>query len=232
MLTHSVAHTPLAYKLRLCNTVDMKLNLPKGYLSYSSITLWQTNKDQYRKKYYYGQESHDTTETLYGKHIAKLLENNSPLLAHIPRYPVSEHPLEIEINGVPIKGYLDSFDPERLAFQEYKTGHLSRHNGPPWTKIKVAKHEQLPFYSLMIKTKYGRVDPWCDLIWIETQFAKQEIEFEGHTLSSLTRDLELTGRVEIFRRRIAQWERDRIRKWISTCAEEISNDYTQWMKTK
>lgn len=214
-----------------------ELNLPKKYLSYSAISLWRKSKDQYREKYYENGPSFETVETIFGNHIGRLMENpeevaKHPVLSTIPNYPVKEHPIIVEIGGVKIMGYLDQFHDEKLAFIEMKTGHPNKDGKAPWDRVKVMKHDQLPFYSLLIEKKYGKVEPYCQLVWLETAFQKKSKEFAGHVLEAEGRELVLTGKVEVFKRRIAKWERERIEKMIVDTAAEISADYTKYLAFK
>ncbi len=209
----------------------MTLNLPKKYLSYSSWSLWKKNKDQFRRKYYLNEQPFETVETIFGKKIARMLESDDSSLVNIPRYPISEKQIEVEINGVPVKGYLDTFDDIAFSFMEYKTGHANKLGVPPWDRVKVAKHDQLPFYSTLIKNKFGKVDNITYLHWLPTRWKVKTIEYMGHTLYADSRELELTGEVETFKRNIFQWERDLIDADILKVALEISEDYTAFIKT-
>lgn len=215
----------------------MKYNLPREYISYSSWSLWKKDKDAFRRKYYLNEESFSTAETIYGKHIARLLEDEEevkkhPVLSLVPRYSVREQKIEVEIAGIRVMGYLDTFEPNTFQFGEFKSGHLSRDGKPPWDIVKVNKHDQLPFYSLLIKEKYGKVDRLTRLHWLETHFKKKTMDFEGMTLEASSRELELTGRIETFKRIIPQWERDNIRESIINAAKEISEDFTNYEKNK
>lgn len=207
------------------------LNLPKKRLSYSQVNLWNKNKEQYRTRYYRNEPLPENAEMIFGKTIAKRLEDNDPELAFIPRYDKAEHGIEVEIDGVMVQGYIDSFDPVKKKFREYKTGHLNLKGFPPWDIVAVHKHEQLPFYSLLIEETEGTVDPICHLDWIETEFKNKTIEFDGLTLETQSRDLFLTGRIETFERKIEPWERKRIREMIVRVAHEISADYTTFQNT-
>lgn len=206
-------------------------NLPKQKFSYSQMSLWLKNKEGYRAKYYRGEPQHETAEMIFGKLIAKRLEDNDPALSFIPRYEKSEQGIEINLEGLPIIGYLDSFDPSKNKFREYKTSHLGRDGKLPWNRVLVAKHDQLPFYSFLIEQKYGEVDPMCHLDWIETDWKKKTIEFQGMTLTGDTRELLLTGNIKTFPRRIAKWERKRIKDLIIKTAEEISKDYKSYQQS-
>lgn len=189
------------------------------------MSLWLKNKDDFRKRYYLNAPDRNSPEMDFGKAIAKLLEDSDPSVAHVPRLPVPEQAFVVEIDEVPVKGYIDTFDPETKQFFEYKTGHLDRSGNVPWDMVKVRKHPQLTLYSLAIEVKYGSVENVCKLIWLETQFKKKKHTFAGIELEGESRELELTGRMEVFERDIKKWERTRMRKLIRKVAEEISNDF-------
>lgn len=207
---------------------------PRDYISYSSYMLWKTNKEGYRDRYYRNKPNFETVETIFGKRIGEQVEKEDiashPTLAKIPNYPVKEYGIEIEIDGLKVKGYIDQFDPTTLAFVEMKTGHRDWKGKAPWDSVKVRRHFQLPWYSMLISEKHGKAHPFCHLVWLETAFKRSELDFQGHKLVSITRELELTGVVEIYKRRIAKWERDRVKALILEAAEEIHEDYKNYEK--
>src|SRR5574338_1078197 len=102
----------------------MQLNLPKKYLSYSQMNTWLKNKEAYRSRYYRGEKQHENPEMLFGKKIAKMLEDpkDHPVLSKIPHYSISEYGIKTEVDGIPVIGYIDSYDPDTKSFLEYKTG--------------------------------------------------------------------------------------------------------------
>jgi len=154
----------------------------KPYVSYSAITLWRQSKDRYRKRYYELERGYTSTEMEFGSQVSRTLETNAcsdDVLARVPRYSVMEQELEVEIDGIRVRGFLDSFDPVKKRFIEYKSGHLSSVGEAPWTQAKVEKHMQLPFYSLLIQEIYGEVDDKCHHVWIETQFKKKKKSLTG-----------------------------------------------------
>lgn len=190
----------------------------KEHLSFSCIRLWTTNKDAYRKKYYPKDgKGISTIYTRFGKKIADILEKRDyeqfPALKQIPYYSVSEHPLEVYIKGIKVVGYLDLFEPETYSIGEVKTGINNA-----WDKVKVRKWDQLPFYSLLVKTKYDRIDPITHLFWLETAFKEQQGMLRN-------KELQLTGRMEIFTRRISDAQRKRQRDIIIRSAAEIYEDF-------
>lgn len=202
--------------------------LPRGYLSYSAYTTWKTNKDAYRKRYYEGGKPFETPETRFGKQMAEAMENDHIDFRHVPHFSVTELPIEVEIEGVKVYGKLDSFDPDTLQFLDHKTGHADKNGNPPWDRVKVAKHGQLPWYSMMIKEKYGNVHDTCLLVWLETEVKKPYIEYKGHKLG-LNKEINLTGRIETFERVIEEWEREKIKKDLLVVAREISEDYKKFI---
>lgn len=207
----------------------------KDYVSYSSLRLWKTNKDAYRRKYYPEKgEEMSTVFTQFGKKIAELLERRDftdyPALKQVPYFSVSEEPFDVEIDGVKVKGFLDLYEPETFTFSEVKSGIVHRTNGPPWTAVKVRQHEQLPFYSLLIKTKHKKVNNKCHLIWLETSFDKVFDTLGSRTLETNGNTLTLTGKMEIFPRVIAEWERKRMKDEIIKLAAEIQYDYEAYLK--
>lgn len=204
-----------------------KYGLKKEYLSYSAISLWHTNKNQFRDRYYLNKKAIDTKYTLFGKEVHAQLG----LYPHIPLYNAQEHEIRLEIGGVPIRGFIDSFNASTLAFYEYKTGLIGKDGESRWTMQKVMEHKQLPFYSLLIREKYGSYNPNTVLILLETEIKKNVLK-KGNVDIILSEGLCLTGRSEMFCRKIDEKELDEIKNWIVTSAEEISDDYTTWQTSQ
>lgn len=196
------------------------MNLPKEYLSWSQLNLWLKNKGQYREQYYFGKKIYDTPEMMYGREIAEALEHDDAGLSHIPRYAKPEHKLKVELDGIPLIGYLDSYDPKAHAFYEYKTSHTGS-----WNALTVRKHDQLTMYSLMIEMQHGRVRNLCHLVELTTQWKQKSVTFDGIELLGDSRELELTGAFQLFPRKIEKWERNRMREIIKKVAKEIEEDY-------
>jgi hypothetical protein len=216
----------------------MKYTLPKGYLSYSAMMLWKQNKVKYREKYYGNQEYDlDTPFTRFGKDIATTLEDKKkvkahPVLSKVPLYSTSEYPLKFEVEGVPIKGYIDSFDKRWNKIIEIKTGIRTPSGAPTWDQVRVRKHDQVLLYSLGVKETLGSVHPIVKLIWIETCWKEQckEVTFGNNTWTECGPGLDLTGHFEVFEREIREWEYDRMRSEIVRIASEISEDYSRYLQ--
>lgn len=200
--------------------------LPKDYLSYSAITLWSKDKAKFRRRYYENIKDKDTVYTLFGKEVHAQIEKD-PKFAHI-RLPIAEQRMSVHIEGVPILGYIDTFDDVTCDFGEYKTAILNSDGSSKWTQLTVQKHDQLPFYSLLIQEKFGKKINKTFLVWLETVF-KDNVRSIGGVKLGGERELVLTGKHEIFHRKMFQYDRDRIREWIIQSAKEISDDYQEWL---
>ena len=211
----------------------MSLALPKGYLSYSAMSLWERDPESYRKRYYMGEPYISTPYTDFGNKVGGALETGEffdPVLEQVPRLSEFEHKIEMDVAGVPFLMFLDSFDPDTLKILEYKTGIKSKEGKDPWDRVKVRKHSQLSIYALGVRTEFGEYNPDVTLVWMETKWSTidQTQTFGSKTFQQRVPGLRLTGHVQEFDRHIAEWELDRMETIIKKNAEEISNDYKKW----
>lgn len=211
-----------------CFIVKSKYVLPKEYLSYSAISLWYKDEEAFRARYYRNEPVHDNAYSIFGREVHKKLETNKEL-KHIPRLPIAEKAIKVKIEDLPLLGYIDGFCDKTFAFLDYKSGIRKADGSPRWTQLEVQKLEQLPFYAMLIKAKYGKVDKNSQLIWLETQWKEEEYTVGSQTLTGESNVLELTGYYEVFDRKIPKWEIDRITEWTLDGAEEISEDYQNYL---
>ena len=162
-----------------------------------------------------------TPELHFGKKISRLLEIKHDSLSHIKQYSTPEQTIKCEIEGVPIFGFVDSFDPMDCAFLEYKTGTVA------WNEKRVAKHLQLDIYSLAIEEIFGKVQDECSLIWMQTR--RIEKPQEGRVTHEEAYEIEFTDKVKEFKREITKEDRDNTRSLLVQVAEEITLDYQEWL---
>ena len=204
--------------------MKVKLNLPRDHFSYSQMDLWLKNREAYRERYYRGGPSFENTATIFGKRIAKMLEDGvaDPVLDKVPKYQFMEHRIELKVNGIPFLGVMDSFSKRMKSFYEYKTGKEK------WDQLRAEKHSQLVVYALLTKLKYGTFDPWAKLVWIETRNRPETRTFDGHDLEGNSNEIEFTGKIQIFHRKIENWELNRMKQLIKKTALAISEDYTKF----
>ena len=177
----------------LINMKKKYIQLPKSYLSFSQITLWQSNPERYKKLYFEGDQSYNFTNDgmRFGSKVADALEHKTQtgeLLTDIaielmPQYDVRDEEivadLKTEDGWIKVLGRPDSLDSETKDFVEFKTGKVK------WTQTKAEKHLQLRFYAMLIYLEYGVVPGNVALIWMETHK-----NTDGET--------EPTGRIEKF----------------------------------
>ena len=198
--------------------------LPRPHLSFSSIDLWLKSKESFRQRYYpkTPPPQYQTIYMKYGNEITEAIKKKEKWVNFIPYLPVFEHPLLVKINGVMIKAFLDSYDPQKQAFYEYKSAMTS------WSKNKINKHIQLDIYSLLLQEKYGKVKDECSLIFIETQKVEvKPVIMDGIELTGLgvAPTLKLTGKFKETERIITSEDRGKMRALIGKVAKEIEEDY-------
>jgi hypothetical protein len=206
-------------------------NLPRGYLSYSAYHKWKTSKDQFRRLYYENEKPIETVETRFGKKTDSFIDDGG-IIEGVVNYSHNQYKIEAEYNGLKILGYLDGFNEPNLAILERKTGHKSKTGKVPWDTVKVRRHDQLPFYCLLVKLKHGAYNPDVILQWLETDFKDETREFDGHILTGKVKKLHLTGEIATFNRHIEQWELDRLLVDLLNVAKEITEDYENYKKNK
>jgi len=198
----------------------MSILLPKQYLSWSSFSLWQSNKDRYKKMYFENSEPLDTKYLRFGKSIASSIEDGTYIgsLPNLVVYPVVEFKINTKIGDVDILSYIDSYDPEKNIFREYKTGKI------PWTQAKVQKHGQLLFYAVALRAITGIAPQHCHLDWIETKEVESSGVWDIHE-----KKVELTGKILTFFRELDERELDRMEQEIINVAQEISKEYRKFI---
>jgi hypothetical protein len=195
-----------------------KILLPRGYLSYSALRLWESSKAKYRAKYYFGEEGFQGgKEMQYGKRFAAAMENGedediliSAASSLIPKYSKIEFEIKVEFNGIILLGKLDSFDPKTKSFLEYKTGKY------PWTQAKVDADEQMTTYFMLIYLKYKKLPKEAYLDWVETEETNEKINF--------------TGQMKSFKTKRNLTQILRMANKFKKVAQEISDDYKKEFK--
>lgn len=169
------------------------IQLPKGYLSYSQIQLWKSDKKRYIELYFNNRNELRLSNSglEYGKIVADALEKGvatddlltDTAMSLITQYDVRDKEIVTEIKtkhgSVGVMGRPDTMDSVTKAFREFKTGRVK------WTEGKAQKHPQMIFYAMLIYLKFGIMLSEAYLDWIETE----EVD---HVVKP-------TGRVETFR---------------------------------
>lgn len=214
--------------------MSKQYNLPRGYLSSSACDLWEQNQEQFRRKYYDGEDGFRTVYTEFGKSFAKEIENNPEKFPNIPKYKIPEFPIKWVIDGVPVLGFVDSFCPDNISVIEYKTAVKT--GTSPWTNVKVRKWKQLPFYSMCLEQMFGRVDPVIKLIVLHTEWQENVNEqvFGDKTFTKTERTLNFNPdsllNPIVFEREIRDWERALMRERLVSIASQVSADFTSYQQ--
>lgn len=209
----------------------MELNLPKCYLSSSACDLWEQNPQQYREKYYLKRPGFSTPYTQFGKEFAEDIEKNPNKYPNIPKGSIGEFPVKWVIEGVPVVGYLDSFEPSTKSIYEYKTSVNSS-----WDAVKVRKWKQLPFYAMCTYEMFGEYDPLVHLVVMKTEWVEkcEETKFGTQLIRECEKVLQFApGAIEnpdIYPRHIEQWEVDLMKERLVAIAGQISEDYTRYQQ--
>ena len=162
---------------------DVRIEImPRQYLSWSQLDLFERNPEKYKQTYLFGERFTSHNMELGGR-VASALEHNDSegdvaiqhILNFMPAYPLREHEIRAEFEGIPLMGKLDGFDPEGLRIGEYKTG-------VKWTQGMVDKSGQLTFYTILAWKKYGKLPNDIKLHWAQT-------EYDGNGIIRLVGDI-------------------------------------------
>ena len=136
-------------------------------LSWSAISQFAYNKEQWFDKYVLGKQLPITPELEFGKKFADAIEAGQPL-APVTLLSKVEQPFEVVFGDIPLIGYADTFDDvNKNHLGEYKTGKKKN----PWNQKRVDEHGQITMYYLMnyITNKIHPKDMKAFLEWIPTQ---------------------------------------------------------------
>lgn len=190
------------------------LMLPRGYLSYSQMTCWLTNRERFRREYFENGKKLNTKYLTFGKGTAEERSRRTLLPGQ-----VTELKIRVLIRGVPVLSFIDFYDASLHEFEEDKTGKV------PWTQAKVQKHEQLAYYATVLKAYFGTMPARCRLNWLETE------EGSGDDFwARAEKKLKLTGKTVQFVREFDGREVDRMERLILKSAIEISNAYKLFIR--
>lgn len=161
------------------------MDTPRGYISWSQMVLVERSPWAYVERYLGDGYDIENKYMTLGKRLAERMElglpTNDKLLEHLalflPKGEYQEYEINVDFEGIPMRGKLDQFSPKTLEIRETKTGKR-------WTQSMANKHGQLVFYATMVYLKYGKL-PKIFLDWIPTK------ELEDGTL-------EMTGEIKTF----------------------------------
>ena len=145
-------------------------------LSWSQISSFEFDPEQWYKKYILGEKQEETGPLLFGKLIGERLAGDPAFLPEVPRYKHMEKKFTGRIGDIELIGYLDSFCPDKKSILEYKTSS----NAKRWNQAKAEEHGQLLFYHLLVWLNYGVLPETCHLCYLPCrETGSFEIELTG-----------------------------------------------------
>src|SRR3989304_6829868 len=110
----------------------MKYLLPKKYLSWSALQLFEKDPDEYYRVYFLGEKRFVSKHMEFGKKFAQMRSGEikatdaatSFLLTLCPAFPKKEHRMKVNMDGITLYGILDSFDAKIKGIGEDKTSTI------------------------------------------------------------------------------------------------------------
>ena len=115
-------------------------------LSWSAISSYEYDKEQWAKKYLEGVTTPASPQMLFGNVVGNKLAKDPTYLPVVLRYDAFEPCLTATLDGIPLIGYFDSLDTKEYHFYEYKTSS----NKDKWTHKSANLHGQILFYLTLI----------------------------------------------------------------------------------
>lgn len=135
-------------------------------LSWSAISSFDYDPEQWYQRYVLGEKSSETVEMKFGKVVGERLASDPTYLPQVPRLSKYEHPFVVTYKKIKLVGYGDSFcDITKKKLFEYKTGVK------PWTQKRADEHGQITIYLFMhyLVEKIRPEEMLCKLVWLPTK---------------------------------------------------------------
>ena len=139
----------------------------KRAISWSQISSFEYDKEQWYQKYVMKIKPEPSAAMLFGSKVGKQIETDPKYLPQIPRQKVMEYEFEAKYKGITLTGFADAFDDDIFRLEEYKTGKYQK----PWTQKRVDNHGQITMYLFMkwLKAKIPPEKYTCGLHWMPTE---------------------------------------------------------------
>ena len=112
-------------------------------LSWSAISAFQYDPEQWYRRYWLGIKDPPNKVMEFGKAFGKSIEDGKPM-APVTILSKCEQEFKIVFDGIPLVGFADTFDHKtKKRLGEYKTSARS------WSQSRVDDHGQITMYALM-----------------------------------------------------------------------------------
>ncbi len=161
---------------------------PNRPLSWSAISSFEWNKDQWWKKYVGKEVPEITPELAFGSMIDTRIQDDPKFLPRLVRYSILQHEMRTSIGKLPLIGIADTFQPcphcfagvskkkhtcEMMALRDFKTGRKA------WDQKRADDTGQLTMYSFMLwqieKIRPEDLELFID--WLPTHYVDGKIAF-------------------------------------------------------
>lgn len=155
------------------------------YLSWSKLSLFETDKDKFYKVYIEGEYEEPNKYMVFGKKLSSAIQEDkytddeilNSLKDKLIKYDEIEYKIFVDFSNMKLFGIFDTFDTKRKIFREYKTGKN-------WSKSRVDKEGQLTFYAMLVYLKFNLIPEKIYLDWAETiEDENGEIKLTGKLTS-------------------------------------------------
>lgn len=125
------------------NKTNFKEFIKKRPISWSSLSSWEYNPKEWYSKYILNERPTENMAMIFGKQFAKSIEDRKPMVP-VEIYKEIEYPLRVMFSGIPLVGFIDTFDLENKKFREFKTSRSL------WSEEKAKNHGQIFMYCLCL----------------------------------------------------------------------------------
>lgn len=146
-------------------------------LSWSAISSFKYDHEQWYKKYVLGEKQKVSPQMTFGNTVGESLATDNPMVKKIVRYKHMEYKLLVPFNDIELVGFIDSYDNEKKLLREYKTSSSTK----KWNQASVDDHGQLTMYALMLFIQ-DKVVP--ETLTIHLDYIPVEETFEGEMIIS------------------------------------------------
>ncbi len=160
----------------------MKELLEVRPLSWSAVSSFLYNPEQWYEKYILNKRSEENGAMRFGKYVGERLASDPTYLPEVPRGEEYEHELRCKVGNIPCIGFIDSYTKTTKLLLEYKTA------GTPWTQKKADGHGQLKFYALMLYLIDG-IKPEDITIRLVSMQTKQNQDFTVSFVDNMKPDI-------------------------------------------
>ncbi len=135
----------------------------KRPLSWSAISSFEYDPEQWHRKYVLGQPDPETKEMRFGKEVGERIASDPSFLPALSRRSIFEYEMRCMFGKIPLIGFADSYEPH-TDLDEYKTGKKA------WDQKLADTHGQFDMYllELFLIDKVKPEDVRLRLHWMPT----------------------------------------------------------------